>query len=100
MFRDQKCSDISISIILCARVLAGIENNEEIFLKLLKRFHFESWSKQRFFGYQTKLSKGALKLLVEIIAMNKDQFHNHELYLLQRQFKQYLSVMPALNFEI
>ena len=37
IFNDDLCSDISLSIVLCARILAGIENDEETFELMLKR---------------------------------------------------------------
>lgn len=37
IFNDDLCSDISLSIVLCARILAGIENDEDTFESMLNR---------------------------------------------------------------
>lgn len=44
LFHYDLRSDISLSIVLCARVLAGIKNDEAAYQSLLNRLDFELWS--------------------------------------------------------
>ena len=40
LFYEELCSEITLSIIICARILAGIENDEAVYQSILKKFEF------------------------------------------------------------
>lgn len=89
LFHDELQSDVALSIILCARSIAGIRNDIKIHTSLLQKLNFEKWSKTNIKQHLQNITKGTLKKMLQIIP-TASVFNKSECYILKTTLEQFI----------
>ena len=96
VFHDELQSDVALSIILCARSIAGVHNDIKMYTSLLQKLNFEKWSKTNIKQHLQNITTGTLKKVLQMIP-KASVFNKSECYILKTTLDQFIKKVNTVE---
>lgn len=81
-FYNELQSDVALSIILCARSICGIHNDNEIYQAYLEKIDFTKWSNQSIKEHVHNITNGGCLIKLMRILSGSSDLNESESYIL------------------